>query len=91
MHILLKLKEITCFEDCLIYVHFLGAISHSKDYSVDYYQTDLCVLCDRINVAAGNATWLQTEFKPFFIKYTRKERKFTIIAGDNIKVISSKE
>jgi hypothetical protein len=83
-----NMKQINSFVECVRYVHYLGAVSKPKDYSIAHYQTDLCVVCDRINVAAGNSTWYFEEFKSFYIRYTRKDKTFTVIHGPAVNTVT---
>jgi hypothetical protein len=85
-----KMKQISSFDDCAKYVHFLGAIGKPKGMPISWYQSDLCRLCDKINFAAGNDTWFHETFKPFHIKYTRKEKLFTVIKKEGISFVESK-
>jgi len=62
------MKLITCFDDCLHYVHKLGFAGNG---SIAYNQHNLCHVCDLLLSASGQATWYKKEFQPFMVKFRR--------------------
>ena len=66
------MKLITCFDDCLHYVHKLG---FSGNGTIQCQQDNLCHACDLLLTASGQSTWYKKEFKPFSVKFKRYTTK----------------
>lgn len=85
-NIMFKVKKIHSFEECLKYVHYLGAIKRLGN--IPEYQQAICLLCDKLNEAAGNILgWHSETFKPFYARYNRAGRFFIVVKEDHVKMI----
>lgn len=81
------MKKIHGFNECLQYVVHLGMTPKG---TINYREHVLCCICDRLMQAGGNSSWYHKTFKPFYVRFNRKNQQFLVQSNKTQSLINLK-